>query len=85
MRASRPSPETEFTQDLTRFDVPTLIIHGENDQNIPTAITAQRSFKLIRGATLKIYAGAPHGLAVTHKDQFNADLLTLVKTCSDIA
>jgi non-heme chloroperoxidase len=67
--------ETDFTQDLTRFDVPTLIIHGGDDQNVPIAATAFRSAKLIRNANLKVYAGAPHGLTVTHREKFNNDLL----------
>jgi non-heme chloroperoxidase len=67
--------ETDFTQDLMRFDVPTLIIHGGDDQNVPIAATAFRSSKLIRNATLKVYAGAPHGLTVTHRERFNNDLL----------
>jgi non-heme chloroperoxidase len=71
--------ETDFTEDLHRFDVPTVIIHGEDDQNVPIAATARHSAKLIRGATLKVYAGAPHGLTVTHKDQFNDDLLAFSK------
>ena len=71
--------ETDFTQDLKRFDVPTLIIHGEDDQNVPIGNTALLSSKLIKNATLKVYPGAPHGLTVTHKDQFNDDLLTFVK------
>ena len=71
--------ETDFTQDLRRFDVPTVIIHGEDDQNVPIANTALLSAKLVKGATLKIYPGAPHGLTVTHKDKFNEDLLTFVK------
>jgi non-heme chloroperoxidase len=71
--------ETDFTQDLKRFDVPTLIIHGEDDQNVPIANTALLSSKLITKSTLKVYPGAPHGLTVTHKDKFNADLLTFVK------
>ena len=72
--------ETDFTQDLKRFNVPTVIIHGEDDQNVPIATTARLSSKLIKGATLKVYPGAPHGLTVTHKDKFNADLLTFVKS-----
>ena len=72
--------ETDFTGDLKRFDVPTLIIHGEDDQNVPIANTALLSAKLIRKATLKVYPGAPHGLTVTHKDKFNDDLLTFVKS-----
>ena len=74
--------ETDFTQDLKRFDVPTLIIHGEDDQNVPIASTALVSSKLIKRATLKVYPGAPHGLTVTHKDKFNDDLLTFVKGLS---
>ena len=70
--------ETDFTEDLKRFDVPTLIIHGDDDQNVPIATTALRSSKIIAGAELKVYAGAPHGLTVTHKDQFNADLLEFI-------
>ena len=68
--------------DLKRFDVPTLIIHGEDDQNVPIANTALLSSKLIKKATLKVYPGAPHGLTVTHKDKFNDDLLTFVKGLS---
>jgi non-heme chloroperoxidase len=83
MRASyegvRAFSETDFTQDLTRFDVPTLIIHGEDDQNVPIANTALVSSKLIKNAELKVYAGAPHGLTVTHKDRFNEDLLAFLR------
>lgn len=71
--------ETDFTADLKQFDVPTLIIHGDDDQIVPIASTSLRSAKLIRNATLKIYAGAPHGLAYTHKDQLNADLLAFLR------
>ena len=67
--------ETDFTDDLKRFDVPTLIIHGEDDQNVPLAHSALKSAKMIDGAVLKVYPGAPHGLTVTHKERFNADLL----------
>jgi non-heme chloroperoxidase len=74
--------ETDFTQDLKRFDVPTLIIHGEDDQNVPIATTALVSSKLIKTATLKVYPGAPHGLTITHKDKFNEDLLTFMKGLS---
>jgi non-heme chloroperoxidase len=75
----RAFSETNFTQDLTRFDVPTLIIHGEDDQNVPIANTALVSSKLIKNAELKVYAGAPHGLTVTHKDRFNEDLLAFLR------
>jgi non-heme chloroperoxidase len=71
--------ETDFTQDLKRVDVPTLIVHGEDDQNVPIANTALLSSKLIKKSTLKVYPGAPHGLTVTHKDKFNDDLLTFAK------
>jgi non-heme chloroperoxidase len=71
--------ETDFTQDLKRCDVPTPIIHGDDDQNVPIATTALRSSKLIKKAKLKVYPGAPHGLTVTHKDKFHDDLLTFVK------
>jgi non-heme chloroperoxidase len=72
--------ETEFTEDLKRFDVPTLIVHGDDDQFVPIANTALRSAKLVPGATLKIYPGAPHGLTVTHKAEFNADVLEFCKS-----
>ena len=72
--------ETDFTEDLKTFNVPTLIIHGDDDQIVPIGAAALRSSKLVRNATLKIYPGAPHGLAATHKDQLNADLLAFLKT-----
>jgi len=67
--------ETDFTEDLAKLDVPTLIIHGDDDQIVPIGSAGLRSAELVRDVTLKIYAGAPHGLADTHKDQLNADLL----------
>ena len=74
--------ETDFTQDLNRFDVPTMIIHGGDDQNVPIAATALVSSKLIEKATLKVYSGAPHGLTITHRDRFNGDLLTFLQSLS---
>lgn len=71
--------ETDFTQDLKRFDVPTLIIHGDDDQIVPIGASAKRSVTMIAGATLKIYEGAPHGLCSTLKDRVNADLLEFLK------
>ena len=68
--------ETDFTDDLNKFDVPTLIIHGDDDQIVPIDASALLSAKIIKGATLKIYRGAPHGMCSTHKDQINADLLS---------
>jgi non-heme chloroperoxidase len=72
--------ETDFTEDLKRFDVPTLIIHGDDDQIVPIGAAALNSAKLVKNAILKIYPGAPHGLADTHKDQLNADLLAFLKS-----
>lgn len=60
--------------------MPTLIVHGDDDQIVPIGAAALRSAKLVKSAILKIYAGAPHGLAYTHKAQLNADLLTFLKT-----
>ena len=67
--------ETDFTEDLKKFDVPTLIIHGDDDQIVPIGAAGLASAKLVKGSTLKVYEGAPHGLTDTHKDRLNADLL----------
>ena len=72
--------ETDFTEDLKKFDVPTLIIHGDDDQIVPINASALAAAKLINGSTLTIYKGAPHGIADTHKDQLNADLLSFLKS-----
>jgi non-heme chloroperoxidase len=71
--------ETDFTRDLKKFDVPTLIMHGDDDQIVPIGASALLSAKIIKGATLKIYPGAPHGICSTLKDQVNADLLAFLK------
>jgi non-heme chloroperoxidase len=71
--------ETDFTKDLKKFDVPTLILHGDDDQIVPIGASALPSSKIIKGATLKIYPGAPHGMCSTLKDQVNADLLAFFK------
>ncbi len=71
--------ETDFTQDLQKFDVPTLIVHGDDDQVVPIGPSALSASKLVKNATLKIYKGAPHGLADTHQDQLNTDLLAFLK------
>ena len=71
--------ETDFTEDLGKFDVPTLIMHGDDDQIVPIAASAMLSSKIVKGSTLKVYPGAPHGLCSTHKDQVNADLLAFVQ------
>jgi len=67
--------ETDFTEDLKKFDVPTLILHGDDDQIVPIADSALLSAKLVKGATLKVIPGAPHGMASTHKDVINSELL----------
>jgi non-heme chloroperoxidase len=72
--------ETNFTEDLKKFDVPTLIIHGDDDQIVPIGASAQASSKLVKNATLKVYPGGSHGLADTNKDELNADLLAFLKT-----
>jgi non-heme chloroperoxidase len=74
--------ETDLTDDLQRIDVPTLIIHGDDDQIVPIDASARRSAELVKDATLKVYSGAPHGLAqvAPHKDNFNADLLEFIRT-----
>ena len=71
--------ETDFTEDLKKFDVPTLILHGDDDQIVPIAGSALLSAKLVRNATLKVYKGAPHGLCTTLKQQVNEDLLAFIK------
>ncbi len=71
--------ETDFTADLKTFDVPTLILHGDDDQIVPICASAMLSSKLVTGARLKVYKGAPHGMCSTHKDEVNADLLAFLK------
>jgi len=71
--------ETDFTEDLKKFDVPTLIIHGDDDQIVPIDAAGRASAKLVKGSTLKVYPGGPHGITDTHKDQLNADLLAFIK------
>lgn len=71
--------ETDFTEDLKKIDVPTLIIHGDDDQIVPMKASASIAIKLVKDATLKIYKGAPHGLTYTHQNQINADLLAFLR------
>jgi non-heme chloroperoxidase len=71
--------ETDFTEDLKKFDVPTLFIHGDADQIVPIVAASPLAAKIVKGSTLKIYPGAPHGLTATHREQFNADLLAFLK------
>jgi non-heme chloroperoxidase len=71
--------ETNLTEDLKKIDVPTLILHGDDDQIVPIDDSARLSAKIVKDATLKVYPGAPHGMCSTHKDQVNADLLAFIK------
>ena len=71
--------ETDFNEDLKKFDIPTLIMHGDDDQVVPIAITALVSAKIVKNAILKVYPGYPHGMPQTHKDVINADLLAFVE------
>ena len=71
--------ETDFTDDLKKFDVPTLIVHGDDDQIVPIVASAHRSSELVQDAMLRVYEGAPHGLPSTHKDRLNDDLLVFLK------
>ena len=71
--------ETDFTEDLKKFDVPTLVLHGDDDQIVPIGASAMLSSKLIKGASLKVIKGAPHGMCSTEKDQINVELLSFFK------
>ena len=70
--------ETDFTEDLKKFDIPTLIVHGDDDQMVPIAASSVMTATLVKRPTLKIYPGASHGLAQTQQDQFNSDLLAFI-------
>jgi non-heme chloroperoxidase len=76
---------TDFTEDLKKFDIPTLIIHGDDDQIVPIAVAGDRTAKMVEDATYKVYKGAPHGLMATHQAQFNADLLEFARQSSKSA
>jgi non-heme chloroperoxidase len=71
--------ETDFTEDLKKFDIPTLVMHGEDDQIVPVKDSARKSARLIKGAEEIYYPGAPHGLTATHADRVNADLLQFLQ------
>jgi non-heme chloroperoxidase len=71
--------ETDFTEDLKKFDVPTLVLHGDDDQIVPIGASALASAKLVKHATLKVYTGAPHGITDTHKGQLSADILAFLQ------
>jgi non-heme chloroperoxidase len=70
--------ETDLTADLKKFDVPTLILHGDDDQIVPIGASALMSVKLVKHATLKVFEGAPHGMCTTRKDEINAALLSFI-------
>jgi len=72
--------ESDFTEDLRRFDIPTLVAHGDDDQIVPIKAAALKTVKLVKGAQLKVYSGAPHGLATTRADEFNKDLLQFIES-----
>jgi non-heme chloroperoxidase len=72
--------ETDFTEDLKKIDVPTLIMHGDDDQIVPIGASALQSTKLIKNNTLKVYKGLPHGMCTVNADQINADLLAFIKS-----
>jgi non-heme chloroperoxidase len=71
--------ETDFTEDLKRIDIPTLVLHGDDDQIVPIAAAALKTAKLVKGATLKVYPGAPHGMCSTLKDKVNQELLEFIQ------
>jgi non-heme chloroperoxidase len=77
--------ETDFTEDLKKFDVPTLVLHGDDDQIVPIVAAGLLSSKIVKGATLKVYPGAPHGMCSTLKDEINADLLAFFKRSEEVA
>jgi non-heme chloroperoxidase len=77
--------ETDFTEDLKKFDVPTLILHGDDDQIVPIGAAALMSAKIVKNATLKVYPGFPHGMPTTNADQINADLLAFIKQSKQAA
>jgi non-heme chloroperoxidase len=77
--------ETDFTEDLKRIDVPTLVLHGDDDQIVPIGDSALRTAKLVAGATLSVIPGAPHGMCSTMKDRINAELLAFFKGASTAA
>ena len=75
----REFSEVDYAEDLKRIDVPTLVVHGDDDQIVPIDAAGRRSAEIVKDATLKVYEGAPHGLPTTHQGRFNADLLAFIK------
>ena len=76
----RAFSESDFNADLKKFDKPTLVLHGDDDQIVPIGASALSTVKIVKHAELKVYEGAPHGLTQTHHDRFNADLLAFIKS-----
>ncbi len=72
--------ETDFTEDLKQFDIPTLVMHGDDDQIVPIGAAGLLSAKIVKGAKLKVYPGQPHGMCSTNKDEINKDLLAFCKS-----
>ncbi len=77
--------ETDFTDDLKKFDMPTLVMHGDDDQIVPIDASARMSAKIVKGAVLKVYPGFPHGMPTTNADQINGDLLSFIEQRKQIA
>src|SRR5213080_2181785 len=77
--------ETDFTEDLKKFDIPTIVLHGDDDQIVPIGASALMSAKIVKNAKLKVYPGFPHGMPATHADQINADLLAFFKQSKEMA
>lgn len=75
----REFSEVDYTEDLKRIDVPTLVVHGDGDQIVPIDAAGRRTAEIVRNAVLKVYSGAPHGLPITHHAQLNADLLAFIR------
>lgn len=76
----REFSEVDYTDDLKKIEVPTLVIHGDDDQIVPIAAAGEKTAKIVKSATLKVYPGAPHGLAETEADKFNADVLEFIQS-----
>jgi non-heme chloroperoxidase len=77
--------ETDFNEDLKKFDVPTLILHGDDDQIVPIGAAGLMSAKIVKNAKLKVYPGFPHGMPIIHADQINADILAFLKQSREAA
>jgi non-heme chloroperoxidase len=77
--------ETDFTADLKKIDVPTLVLHGDDDQIVPIGVSGLLTAKLVKGATLKVISGAPHGMCSTRKDEINTELLGFFKRSEQVA